>query len=265
MQGCFTAGDDDSSSKSGCSKDSDCRDGRICENKVCVNDPNAGAVLGGSSGTNSGTGGASAGTSSTSKGGTGNASSGGSGATGGSAAKGGSGGTTSSGGTGGSSSGTAGSGTSGTSGTCNDADPATCPTADSMTFCSGGTIFTYTCEDYCGTLGYPTGPCSTPDGCACDFNTMSDATCVTAMNVVCNCLDGTSTPCISMPDPNNPDSIIYYPPYIYSACHDGDPADVQFLHCLADQATVMPAPSCQDAFTTCGATGEGGAAGAASQ
>jgi hypothetical protein len=74
------------------------------------------------------------------------------------------------------------------------------------------------------------------------------------MNVFCNCLDGTTTPCTDTYDPNNPDSLIFYPPYIYATCHGGGSEDMTFLHCLVDQANMDPAPLCQDAFNTCAPT-----------
>lgn len=259
LQGCFTTGDDDDSS-SGCSKDSDCKNGRICENKKCVND-DSGAVLGGSSGTMNGTGGSSTpangGTGNTSKGGSSGTQGGSGGSTGGSMpANGGS--TSGSGGTGGGS-----GGTSGTSGTCAADDPATCPTADSMTFCSNGALVTYTCDSYCGQLGFPTGACAPPDGCACDFNNPTDQTCVTATNALCGCFDGTANPCVDMVDPNNPDSIIYYPPFIYASCHGGSQEDMDFLHCIADQvAKATDTTTCGDAFSACGVdVGTAGASG----
>jgi len=262
LQGCGSSGDDDSSD-SGCSKDSDCKNGRICEKKVCVDDPTGGAVLGGSSGTMNGNGGSSTpangGTGNTSKGGSSGTQGGSGGSTGGTApANGGS--ASGSGGTGGGAGGT--SGTSGTSGTCSDSDPATCPTADSMTFCSNGALVTYTCDTYCSQLGFPTGACAPPDGCACDFNNPTDATCVTATNALCGCFDGTANPCVDMVDPNNPDSVIFYPPFIYASCHGGSQSDMDFLHCIAMQAMMTTAPTCGDAFSACGVdTGTAGAAG----
>jgi len=265
LQGCFTTGDDDDdSSSSGCSKDADCKNGRICENKKCVDD--TGGVLGGSSGTANGQGGSST----PANGGTGNAAKGGSsgtqGGSGGSGATGGStpangGSASGSGGASGSSSGTGGS-SAGTSGTCSPDDPATCPTADSMTFCANGSLVTYTCQSYCDTLGFPTGPCAPPDGCACDFENPTDETCVVATNALCGCVEGTANPCIDMVDPNDPDSVIWYPPFIYASCHGGSQEDMDFLHCLADQAQMSTPPTCQDGFAACGVdTGSAGASG----
>jgi len=272
LQACSSSPVDEDTDTSGCGKDSDCRDGRICDNKVCIDDPNNGAVLGGSSGsggTTTGSGGTSApasgGTSfatggTSAKGGTGSGGSSGSAsgaANGGSAS--GSGGT---GGTGGSAAGMGGSsGTSGTE-TCSEDDPATCPTTDSMTFCSNGKLVTYACTEYCDTLGFPVGPCAAPDGCACDWENPTDEDCIAATNGVCGCFEGTDTPCVDAVDPADPDSIYFYPPYIYASCHGGSKEDMDFLHCIADQTKLDPLPMCVDAFEACGAdTGAAGAGG----
>lgn len=257
LQGCFTTGDDDSSSSSGCSKDSDCKNGRICENKVCVDD-NSGAVLGGSSGTMNGQGGSST----PAKGGTGGGGKGGTGTQGGTGgstpANGGS--ASGSGGTGGSSSGTG--GTSGTSGTCSVDDPATCPTTDSMTYCNNGTVVTETCEAFCTSFGFPPLPCTEPAGCDCDVNNPTDMTCDLAKNVVCNCLEGSTTPCVTMVDPNDPNSLAFYPPYIYASCYAGSAEDQAFFHCIYDQSQLDPPPTCQDGFAACGVdTSSAGASG----
>jgi hypothetical protein len=79
------------------------------------------------------------------------------------------------------------------------------------------------------------------------------------MSVVCNCLEPTDTPCVDELDPNDPDSIYYYPPFIYASCHGGSQEDQTFFHCIADQAMLDPLPTCSAAFTTCDPTG--GAAG----
>jgi len=271
LQACSGSSGDDDSSDSRCTKDSDCRDGRSCESKKCIDDPNTGAVLGGSSGSGGAMNG-SGGTSAPANGGTGfatdgSSAKGGSSGTSGSAsgaANGGSspgtGGTGGTSGTGGSAAGTGGSSGTAGAGTCSEDDPATCPTADSMTFCSGGALVTYDCSDYCDALGFPVGPCAAPDGCACDFENPTDETCVAATNGYCGCYDGTDTPCVDTLDPNDPDSIYHYYPFIYATCHGGSQENMDFFHCLADQTMLDPAPLCGDAFEACGA--DVGAAGA---
>lgn len=261
VHGCSSSPANDDS---GCSKDSDCREGRICDNKTCVDDPNGGAVLGGSSGTmngsggssvpaNGGSGGSNGGT--TSKGGSGGSSGSTSGSANGGSASG-------SGGTGGTAAGTGGSSGTAGSGTCSENDPATCPTADSMSFCSEGQIVTFTCQEYCETLGFPVGPCAAPDGCACVFDMPTDEACIAATNGVCGCFEGTDTPCVDEVDPNNPDSLYFYPPFIYATCHAGSQEDMDFLHCISEQTMLDPPPLCGDAFTACGAdTGAAGSAG----
>jgi len=120
-----------------------------------------------------------------------------------------------------------------------------------MSICSSGQLVTVGCDAFCSGIGFPTGPCSEPDGCDCDFDNPTDATCVDAVNVYCGCLDGTDTPCTDTYDANDPDSLIYYPPFIYATCHGGGPADMTFLHCLVDQANMDPVPLCSDAWTAC--------------
>jgi hypothetical protein len=228
-QGCGS-GDDDSSS-GGCTKDTDCINGRVCESGKCTD---VGAVIGGSSG--------SAGTSggSTAKGG-----SGGQGGSGGSS------GTSGTSGQGGSSSGSGGTGgTSGTAGMCSDSDPVTCPTADSMTLCVDGALETDTCDSFCTGIGFPTGPCMEPDGCECDFNTMTDATCTDVMNTYCSCLDFTTSPCTNTPDTTDPNYVALYPPFIYAICHQNVSEDATFLRCLHDAMPTTLA-TCQTAFTNC--------------
>jgi len=228
-QGCGS-GDDDSST--GCTKDTDCINGRICESGKCT-DP--GAVIGGSSGSAGTNGG------STAKGGTG----GGLGGTGGSS------GSSGTSGQGGSTSGSGGSGgTSGTAGMCSASDPIACPTTDSMTYCKDGAVTTETCDDFCAYIGFPSGPCTEPDGCNCDLNTMTDAACTDVMNTYCSCLDFTTSPCTNMPDTSDPNSIILYPPYIYAICHENDSEDATFLRCLHDAMPTTLA-ACQTAFTNC--------------
>jgi hypothetical protein len=142
-------------------------------------------------------------------------------------------------------------GTGGSGGVCSVDDPATCPTADSMSFCSNGQLTTVTCNDFCSSIGFPTGPCAEPDGCDCDLENPTDMECFDAMNVLCNCLEGSTKPCTDTYDPNDPNSLAYYPPYIYVTCHSGSAEDMTFLHCLLDQANMDPAPLCSDAFTAC--------------
>jgi len=254
LQGCFTTGDDDSGSSSGCSKDSDCKNGRICESKVCVND-DSGAVLGGSSGTSNGQGGSST----PAKGGTG------SGGKGGTSAQAGTGGSTpanggsasGSGGTGGSSSGSGGTAGAATGPCTSVDDPATCPTTDSMTYCDGTMLVTVTCSDFCTKYGFPPLPCTAPSGCDCDVNNPTDQVCATATDAFCSCLtDG----CVTTPDANDPNSLSLYPPVIYAACHAGQQADQDFFHCIYDQSMLDPVPLCSDAFAACGVdTGSAGA------
>ncbi len=264
-QGCFTTkGDDDDSSK-GCTKDTDCAAGRICNNGTCMNQDDVSGGTGGSSGSGSILSGGTGGTGISSGGSGTGGSKGGSGgsATGGSANAG-------SGGTSGSSNGgTAGADTGGSAGMCSESDPATCPSTDSMTFCLNGAETTLTCDYFCTTLGFTSGPCEADYGCQCGDTT--DQPCTDGVNAYCSCVSGTSKPC-DQNDPNND------PLTFYVDCHANDPsqqADNDFLKCLGMQlpsGTMLSTSVCQDAAVACGATppdrgtggsgGTGGSAGA---
>jgi hypothetical protein len=244
-QGCFTTKGDDDSTTKGCTKDTDCAAGRICNNGTCMNQD---VATGGSSGSGSilsgGTGG-----SGTSSGGSGNAGTGGS--------KGGSGGSgNATGGT--ANAGSGGASTGGTSGMCSDSDPPTCPTADSMTFCPNGTETTLTCDYFCTTLGLTVGPCEDGYGCQCGDPT--DQPCVDGVNAYCSCVSGSSQPCDSNDPANDPLSF-------YVECHANDPADqenVDFLKCLGMQLpanTMLSTMVCQNAAEACGATPPSGTGG----
>jgi hypothetical protein len=268
-QGCFSTGsggdDDSSSSSSGCSKDTDCNSGRICENKVCIDDPKltGSGATGGTSGSGTGgsaTGGTSAsgtggkatgGTSGSGTGGTGDATggTGGSGtggsATGGSGGKGGSGGTGGTGGTTGGAAGASGTGggAAGAGGACTDTDPILCPSADSMSLCISGAYQDFTCDYACTTLGFLTGPCSEPNGCACGDTTDTD--CNNGVNAFCSCVAGSTMPC----DATN--TADFDPTTLYVDCHINDPANqmnTDFLICLGKQPAGT---SCTDANTAC--------------
>jgi hypothetical protein len=262
--GC-SSGDDDSSK--GCTKDTDCIDGRVCDNGTCK-DPGgilgSGGTTGGTSngtggttgGTSNGTGGSTGGTSNGTGGTTGGTSNG----TGGSGAKGGTGGSTGgSGGSGGSSAGTSGTGggASGAGGACTSNDPILCPSSDSTSICVNGSYETFNCDYFCTTLGFPTGPCTAPNGCACDTSAPSDQACNDGVSVYCTCVQDSTMPCDSS-DPNND------PLGFYIQCHVNDPtnqADDDFLRCLGMQIMTDSSGNqsidCQAAGTTCGATSSG--------
>jgi hypothetical protein len=253
-QGCFTTKCDDDSSSKGCTKDTDCAAGRICNNGTCMNEGDSsggssgsGSILsGGTGGTGTGTGGSgNANGTGGSKGGTGGSSTGGSAnATGGTSG-------TSTGGTAGASGGSAGA--------CAETDPATCPSADSMTFCLNGAETTLTCDYFCTTLGFTSGPCEDGYGCQCGDPT--DDACANGVNAYCSCISGTSTPC----DPNDPNND---PVTFYVDCHANAPSEQEFNDFLKCFGTQLPSGSmlstsiCQNAAVACGATPPDGTAGA---
>jgi hypothetical protein len=279
--GC-SSGDDDSGSK-GCTKDTDCVNGRICESGTCK-DPGSGGSggtggtssgTGATGGTSSGTGGSTGGSSSStggsssSTGGSSSSTGGTSNGSGGSGAKGGTGG---SGASGGSSAGTGGTGGSsaGAGGACTDSDPVLCPDADNTSLCINGSYETFTCEYFCTTFGFTSGPCevsmdaSGMDTSGCQCAEVTDLPCANGVSAYCACAEGTSTPC------SDYDALNYY-----VQCHVNDPStqdDTDFLKCLGMQGTTdstgQTTIDCSAAATACGATpsgagGMGGASGTA--
>jgi hypothetical protein len=279
--GC-SSGDDDSK---GCTKDTDCVNGRICESGTCK-DPGgilgSGGTDGSTGGTSNGTGGSTGGTSN-GAGGTSSASGGTSNGTGGSGAKGGtSSGTGGSGAKGGTSNGTGGSGatggsSAGASGTggssagagdaCTDTDPVLCPDANDTSVCINGSYETFTCDYFCAAFGFTTGPCEVStdssgmdtSGCACAD--VTDQPCANGVSAYCACVEGSTTPCTDY------DRLDYY-----VQCHLNDPStqdDTDFLKCLGMQGTTDSTGAttidCQAAAMACGATpsGTGGASGMA--
>ena len=270
--GC-SSGDDDSK---GCTKDTDCVNGRICDSGTCK-DP--GGILG-SGGTGGSTGGTANGTGG-STGGTSSASGGTSSGTGGSGAKGGTGsGTGGSGAKGGTSNGTGGSGASGgssagTSGmdgssagageACTDTDPVLCPDANDTSVCINGSYETFTCDYFCAAFGFTSGPCEVsmdPDGTdtsGCKCPDVLDHACLNGVFAYCACIADSPMPC------TDSDQVSYY-----VQCYLNDPStqgDTDFLKCLGMQGMTdsMGATTidCQAAGTACGATpaGTGGAGG----
>ncbi|HTQ06837.1 MAG TPA: hypothetical protein VMI54_23430 [Polyangiaceae bacterium] len=249
-QGCFTTSKGDDDSSKGCTKDTDCLDGRICNNGTCMNPDTGGtggtgAILsGGTSGTTSGTSGTS-----------------------GTGTKGGTGGST--GGTGsgvGGASGTSGTSSGGTSGMCSATDPATCPTTDSMTFCNNGSELTLTCDYFCSTLGFKTGPCM--DGYGCECGDATNQECSDGVNAYCQCVSDSSMPC-DQNDPNNDPLTFYYNCQAASQTA-AQQQDTDFLKCLAMQITTdssgQMSIDCGAAATACepasgGAAGMGGTGG----
>jgi len=272
--GC-SSGDDDSK---GCTKDTDCVNGRICDSGTCK-DPGgilgSGGTDGSTGGTSNGAGGSTGGTSNAS-GGTSNAT-GGSGAkggtgngTGGSSAKGGTGnGTSGSGATGGSSAGASGTGGSsaGAGDACTDTDPVLCPDANDTSVCINGSYETFTCDYFCAAFGFTTGPCevstdsSGMDTSGCNCADVNDLPCANGVLAYCACAEGTPTPCTDY------DKLNYY-----VQCHLNDPStqdDTDFLKCLGMQgmtdSTGATSIDCPAAAMACGATpsGTGGASGMA--
>lgn len=277
--GC-SSGDDDSSS-TGCTKDTDCINGRICDSGTCK-DPGTGGSgatsSGATGGTSNGTGGSTGGTSSatggtsSTTGGTSSATGGTSSGTGGSGAKGGTGGSGASGGSSAGAGATGGS-SAGAGGACTDTDPVLCPDADNTSLCVNGSYETFTCEYFCTTFGFTSGPCevsmdsSGMDTSGCQCADVTDLPCANGVSAYCACLEGSTTPCTDY------DLLTYY-----VQCHLNDPSmqdNNDFLKCLGMQgmtdSTGATTIDCQAAGMACGATasgsggmsGTGGASGAA--
>jgi hypothetical protein len=227
---------DDDDDETACQADVDCYNGQICgPDDVCIPEPQA---SGGSSsgGSGSGTGGGTTAGTGPSNGGSGPNNGGTSGSSTAGSSSGGqsAGGTTGDGGTSGGVPPTAGTGGSAV---CSEDDPFTCPTTDSMTLCIEGEHVTLTCVEACETiLGLATGPCATPDGCAC--GDVIDEECSTGVSAYCSCVEGNCT---------DDEAFTYY-----VSCHTDTQPDADILKCLDDYVDLeAETVDCEAGFAAC--------------